>query len=210
MSDCVGPALICCDGSDHADRAIRHAGVLLGQRDAVVMHVPNRRSRSGVVQAGRRRALETGSDPVETVEARHGPLPMAILNEAHARHASVIVVATHGRSPVQPGRLGSVSSALVRLSETPVLGVGPRVASAVGSEPIFVCYDGSTVARRALDAAASLLAGREAMTRPCCARPYRGRSPLRRRTDLRGSIGRRAKVPRSVRPTGSALRRRPV
>lgn len=161
MSDCVGPALICDDGSDDADRAIRHARVLLRQTDAVVICVPNRGSRSGVAQAGERRALDAGFVSAETVEARHGPIPMAILKEARARHASVIVVGGNGRSTVQPGRLGSVPSALVHLSDIPVLVVRPRAAPALASEPIFVCYDGSAVARHAIVAAADLLAGHE-------------------------------------------------
>jgi nucleotide-binding universal stress UspA family protein len=44
-----------------------------------------------------------------------------------------------------------------------VLVVGPRLATPLAREPIFICFDGSALARHAVAVAADLLAGREAI-----------------------------------------------
>jgi nucleotide-binding universal stress UspA family protein len=159
----TGPVLLCYDGSDHANRAIRHAAALLRPRHAVVIHVPLRGFKGDVAESGRRVALDGGFDSVAVVESKHGRIATVILEEARNRGASVIVLGSHGRSPSQPVLLGSVSSTLVRESDIPVLVGRAGVAPSHASEPIFICYDGPSIAREALLTAAGLLAGRAAM-----------------------------------------------
>ena len=159
----VGPVLLCYDGSDHASRAILRARALLRRRDAVVIHVPHKGATRGVAESGRRLAVDAGFDPVETVEAKHRPHAMVILDEAQSRRASVIVIASRGHSTKQPALLGNVSSTLVGRSDLPVLVVPPTDLPSQASEPIFACYDGSRIAGQALLTAADLLAGRTAI-----------------------------------------------
>lgn len=73
MSAAARPALVCSDGSDRAEGAVRCARALLRPRSEVVVHVPRRRGAA------------------------------AVLEEAHRRDASVIVVEAHGRAPSWPG-----------------------------------------------------------------------------------------------------------
>ena len=158
-----GPVLICYDGSDHADRAIRRAARLLRPRHAVVVHVRQRPFEDEVAESGRRVALDAGFDPVEAVEAGHGHVATVVLEAAHDRGASVIAVGPRGRSPAPPALLGSVSSALVDHSDIPVLVARAGMAPAAADEPVFACYDGSRIAREAIATAAELLAGRAAI-----------------------------------------------
>jgi nucleotide-binding universal stress UspA family protein len=156
-----GPVLLCYDGSDHADRAIRCAAGLLRPRPAVVVHVPQRPVGGDVAEGGRRVALDAGFHPVEAVEAGHGPVPTVVLQEARKRGASVIAVGPRGRAPRPPALLGSVAGAVVDRSDIPVLVA--RAAARAADEPVFACYDGSPVARDAIASAAELLAGRAAI-----------------------------------------------
>ena len=158
-----GPVLLCYDGSDHADRAIRRAATLLRPRRAVVVHVPQRPFKDGVAESGRRLALEAGFDPVAAVEAGHGPVTTVVLQEARNRSASVIVVGPHGRSRAPSALLGSVSSALVHRADVPVLVARPGPSPTAADEPVFACYDGSRIAREAIATAAELLMGRAAI-----------------------------------------------
>lgn len=158
----TGPVLLCHDGSDHANRAVRSAGALLRPTRAAVVHVRDAPLAEDVAEAGRRIALDAGFDAVAVVEAGRGPVASVVLEEAHARDVSVIVVGARGRTPARPPLLGSVSSALLHDSDVPLLVVGPRAPQSPGNEPIFVCYDGSPIARAALATAAELLTGRAA------------------------------------------------
>jgi nucleotide-binding universal stress UspA family protein len=157
-----GPVLICYDGSDNADRAIRRAARLLRPRHAVVVHVRQRPFEDAVAESGRRLALDAGFDPVEAVEAGHGHVATVVLREARKLGASVIVSGSRGRSRAQPALPGSVSSALVEHSDIPVLVARAGVAPPA-DEPVFACYDGSRIAREAIVTAAKLLAGRSAI-----------------------------------------------
>jgi nucleotide-binding universal stress UspA family protein len=157
-----GPVLIGYDGSDHADQAIRRAATLLRPRHAAIVHVRRRPFDEAVAERGRALALGAGFDPVEAVEAGHGPVATVVLREARRLGASVIVAGAGGRSHGQPGLPGSVSGGLVAHSDIPVLvaraDVGPPA-----DEPVFACYDGSPVALEAIVTAAKLLSGRSAI-----------------------------------------------
>ena len=75
MSAAARPALVCSDGSDRAEGAVRCARALLRPRPEVVVHVSRRRAAA------------------------------AALEEAHRRDACVIVVEAHGRAASWPGSL---------------------------------------------------------------------------------------------------------
>jgi nucleotide-binding universal stress UspA family protein len=126
------PILLCYDGSEPAERAIQSAATLLRPKPPVVLHVPQR-SFAG--------------------DARHRRVAAMILEEAHSRDASVIVVGSHGR----------ISSALIDRADRPVLVGSPAASPSPANEPILLCYDGSRVARQSLAAAGDLLAGRAAI-----------------------------------------------
>jgi nucleotide-binding universal stress UspA family protein len=158
-----GPVLLCYDGSDAAGRAIRCAATLLRGRPAVVVHVLQRPPTKDLAESGRRLAIDAGFGPVRAVEAGFGDVATLILREARDQGAAVIVAGPHGRSPAPPpAPLGSVSSALVARSSVPLL-VGRPGPSPTAAGPVFVCYDGSPIAREAIVTAAGLLAGREAI-----------------------------------------------
>ena len=159
----MGPVLLCYDGSDDADRAVRRAATLLRPQDAVVLDLARRPFAADVAESGRRVALDAGFDRVAVAGARHGPIATVVLEHAHSAGASVIVVGTDGRSPSPSALLGGISGALVRRSDIPVLVVRPGMTKSHADEPILVGYDGSPAARQALVTAADLLAGRAAI-----------------------------------------------
>ena len=158
-----GTVLLCYDGSDAATRALRHAAAILRPKRAVVICAPHRGTMRGDPESGRRAAVDAGFDPVAVMAADHRPIATVILDEAQSRGVSVIVVASHGHSPPQPSSLGNAASVLVGRSHLPVLVVPPGELPSPASEPVFICYDGSDIARRALVTAAGLLAGRTAL-----------------------------------------------
>jgi nucleotide-binding universal stress UspA family protein len=156
-----GPVLLCHDGSSDADRAVRRAAALLRPKGAVVLSVPRRPFAAGGAGAGRRVALEAGFAPVVVADARRGT--GAVLQEARDRGASVVVVWSDSRLPPPSAPPGGISAALVDRSDIPVLVVAPGPAPSPASEPVLIAYDGSPGARRAVAAAAELLAGRAAI-----------------------------------------------
>ena len=69
-----------------------------------------------------RRALERASLPLDIpVAIVDGPPAAAVLEEAGARHATVIVAGSHGRRGLRRFFLGSVAESIVRSSDIPVL-----------------------------------------------------------------------------------------
>jgi nucleotide-binding universal stress UspA family protein len=154
----MGPALLCHDGSDDADRAVRRAATLLRPRGAVVLGIARRPFGTHVAERGRRVALGAGFESVAVVDAGHGPIVTAVLDRAHSAGASVIVVGPGGRTALP----GGIAGALVRRSDVPVLVVRPGAPPSSAREPILVGYDGSPAARQALAAAADVLTGRDA------------------------------------------------
>jgi nucleotide-binding universal stress UspA family protein len=154
-------ALLCYDGSDHAEHAIRRSGSLLSGRSALVLHVGGRGS-AAVAEDGRRVALKAGFDPVSVVHGA-GPVGEEILAQAEARHVAVIAVGSRGRSESGSTLLGSVSSQLAHHVRQPLLVVRPGPDDEALQGPIFVCYDESDAAHHALATAGALLAGRDAI-----------------------------------------------
>jgi nucleotide-binding universal stress UspA family protein len=157
----MGPILVCYDGSQDADRAARRAATLLRPKDAVVLPVRRSPFEAGDAESGRRLALDAGFGPVAVADAGRKPVVKAVLEQAHRRHASVIVVGSEGRSS-RPSFLGGIPANLLDRSDVPVLVVPPGLPPSPANEPILMCYDGSRSARQALATAADLLAGRAA------------------------------------------------
>jgi nucleotide-binding universal stress UspA family protein len=159
------PLLFCYDGSKHAAEAIRRAATLVRARPAIVLHVHHEEPYTGISETGRRIALEAGFDRVSVADAGPGRVAETIIEQALRSDAAAIVAGSHGRSANDAAVLGSVSSALVHRSSVPVLVArleAPEPAPPA-SEPIFICYDGSDEARRAITIAAEVLVGRAAI-----------------------------------------------
>lgn len=121
-----GPVIVGLDGSAGAETALTAAVRLFGQRQIVAVSVDDEvhQKREDVPAA-----------PVDTrlthvhVEHRghrsHG-VAAAIVAEADARGAAVVVVGSRGRSAAQEVILGSVAKATLRCSHRPVLVVPDR------------------------------------------------------------------------------------
>jgi nucleotide-binding universal stress UspA family protein len=153
-----GPVLLCHDGSEDADRAVRGAAALLQGRRALVVDLGRGPLENAAGASGGDVARREGFDAFETLRAGHGPVASAVLEQARGHGASVIVAPAR-RAPRPPAPPGGLAAALVAHSDIPVLVMGGAVRAA---EPILVCYDGSRVARLAVGTAARLLAGRAA------------------------------------------------
>ena len=157
------PVLLCYDGSDHAQEAIRRAGALMGDRSAIVLHVTGRRRTNSVAEDGRRLALDAGFDPVSVVDDSTGAVAEAIIAQAEAGRVAAIVVGSRGLSAGSSPILGSVSSRVAHHARHPCLVVRPGPEVRPGQGPVFFCYDGSDAAGQAIATAGALLAGREAI-----------------------------------------------
>jgi nucleotide-binding universal stress UspA family protein len=142
-----GPALLCWDDSDAAERAIQHAARILGQgHRAMVLfaYVPTEAARGpfggfggpdapimGVTDAedmlerGVRVAREAGLDAtgLSIVAERRTSEIIAALAEEH--NAMLIVMGQRKRSPLGMLLVGSVAREVLGLHERPVLLVGP-------------------------------------------------------------------------------------
>jgi nucleotide-binding universal stress UspA family protein len=142
-----GPALLCWDDSDAAERAIEHAGRILGQgHPAIVLfaYVPTESARGplagfggpdapimGITDAedllerGVRAAREAGLDaaPLSVVAERRTSEIIAALAEDH--DAVLIVMGQRKRSPLGTLLIGSVAREVLGLHERPVMLVGP-------------------------------------------------------------------------------------
>jgi nucleotide-binding universal stress UspA family protein len=159
----IRPVLLCYDGSEHAEHAIRLAGSLLSVRSALVCHVGGGGKAATVAESGRRVALDAGFDPVSVVDGATGPVAEAILTQAAAAGVAAIVVGSRGRSGSGATILGSVSSRLAHHAQQPLLVVRPGSDGEALQGPVFVCFDASEGARHAIATAGALLAGHDAI-----------------------------------------------
>jgi nucleotide-binding universal stress UspA family protein len=145
-----GPILLCVDGSGPARRAVEHSAALLAPAPALVVHVwlalshvllwspvfpspgPLAEPAADIDDACRdagRRVLDDGLDIARRagfqaepllVESRHGAW-RTITALADERDARVIVLGSHGISPVTSVLLGSVAAGVVHHATRPVL-----------------------------------------------------------------------------------------
>ena len=124
-----------------------------------------------MAEAGAEIARQAGLDA--TPRALRG-LPKAwpaVLREAERIGAAVVVAGSRGLGGVKSALFGSVSSGLLHHSVRPLLVVPPADADADGEGegdappgPVTIGYDGSEPAGHAIEAAAGLLPGREAIS----------------------------------------------
>jgi len=143
--------LICYDGSDSAKRALAVAHNVLGEGEAVLLHVWNppeavladsfstrsagpghapgqdkleemaRQRAEEVIEQGRGLAVQLGMS-VATRNARsHASVWQTIIDVADELESELIVAGTHGTTAVSEDALGSVSAGLVHHSTRPVL-----------------------------------------------------------------------------------------
>src|SRR5215211_485685 len=188
-----GPVLLAYDGSDAAGRAIASAGPLLEPRTAQVAYAftPLARSLFGRRLRGLRPELLADAEgELEEAEAREArelcetgvrlaeqaglsaqPLLLhqeeesvwqAVTKAAGERQAEATVIGAHGHRGLAQRLLGSSSQDLVEHSRVPVLAV-PAEAAERASGPALLCYDDSTDAQGAIEAAGGLLADKRAL-----------------------------------------------
>jgi nucleotide-binding universal stress UspA family protein len=184
----TAPVLICYDGSDDARRAISVTAGILGPRSAVVLDVEpvltpaesyavmasaatgvefeGLNAREGLARADEGAALAraAGFDAVPR-SALAAETWEGVLDVADEVDAAAIVIGSHGTSGVRALIEGSVSHDVARHSRRPLLVVPPRRRATTPADdaPVLICYDGSTGAQHAVDAAAALLGPRRAV-----------------------------------------------
>ncbi|WP_265108673.1 universal stress protein [Halosolutus halophilus] len=151
--------LVPTDGSGPANAALEYAGEIAAAEDVTVhvLHVIDPDADPGDVEGpiaeGREWAGDAGApviDEIHTGEPRD-----TILEYAATRDVDAIVMGTRGRRGVGRLLLGSVTEAVVRDAEVPVLVVrgAPEVERRYPFETIVVPIDGSTHADAALERA---------------------------------------------------------
>ena len=179
------PILLCYDGSEDANVAIRRAAYLFGERGAVVLTVWQRsygtydwptatyaldmdaldaagESTAGRLAAAGTALAQTAGLAAEPLTVRAGgPVWQAILEQADALDAAAIVLGSRGMTGVKGLLLGSVAATVIQHSTRPALLVRHGAASATG--PALIAYDGSRDARLAIERAGALLGGRRAL-----------------------------------------------
>jgi nucleotide-binding universal stress UspA family protein len=173
-----GPILLPLDGSDVAEGAVPYAVALsekLG-RPLVLLSVLEG-DEAGLANTlpdvwldlsrGAQEHFEKYLDKIRTqtgvnadVIVRTGNPSEQIQAAADEVGASVIVIATHGRSGIGRWLYGSTASRLLRSSKTPVMAVGPNALAAKRSKVeikhIMVPLDGSELSEAALPLAVEL------------------------------------------------------
>jgi nucleotide-binding universal stress UspA family protein len=145
------------DGSDRAETALA-PGLALARRGQVPITLfrweEDRADALGANVYLHRLASERAGDvPVEVAvrTSDDGPVAKCLVAEA-ARDGGLICIASHGRSGVGKALLGSVTERVLRLSDQPVLVVGPdfEPVPALEGERLVVCLDGSPFAERVI------------------------------------------------------------
>ncbi|HEY2770875.1 MAG TPA: universal stress protein [Solirubrobacteraceae bacterium] len=148
----TGPALLCWDNSDGAERAIEHAGRILGDgHQAIVLfaHVPTESARGilgglsgpdapimGVTDAenvlarGLAFAREAGFDAAGTLIAAERRTAEIITSMADEHDAIVIVMGQRQRSTIGKLLLGSTAQEVLNSDHRPVLMVSPGTPGA--------------------------------------------------------------------------------
>jgi nucleotide-binding universal stress UspA family protein len=142
-----GPALLCWDGSDAAERAIRQAARILGEgHPAIVLfaYVPTEGARGpfggfggpdapimggidaeDLLERGIRTAREAGLDATGLGIVAERRTSEVIAGLAEERDALLIVMGQRKRSPLGTLLIGSVAREVLGLHDRPVMLVGP-------------------------------------------------------------------------------------
>ena len=170
-----GPIFVPLDGSELAERALPYATALATalERPIVLMtasrtpeiwnNVPAGGEYDGKARDHCQKYLESVRGRLEPpevqIEVRDGFARDEILNAAHDCDASLIVVASHGRSGITRWMYGSIASHLAHEADLPLLVIGREPLarpSEVSIRKIMVPLDGSTLAEEAIVPAAQL------------------------------------------------------
>jgi nucleotide-binding universal stress UspA family protein len=114
-----------------------------------------------VADEGGRLAGQAGLQVRAQALGTDGPTWTALADAARDAGAGLIACGTHGHGRVARAILGSVSTALARNAELPVLIVPDRAPDPDG--PLLIAYDGSDAAGHAIETCGRLLTGREAI-----------------------------------------------
>ena len=135
------------DDSDAAEQAMHVAERLVTQLDRCDLLVM---TASGPDDKDRRDYLDTlvGQATVPGVRAKfiEDPVPaLAIARLAESISDATVCMATHGRGRIATPFLGSVATAVLRQSTTPVLLVGPHCETAWWHSPakLIACWAGA-------------------------------------------------------------------
>ena len=128
-SSAAGPLLLCYDGSEDAKHAIERAGELFAGRQALVVtvHQPTPAD-SRVADEGVRIAQVAGLDAEPVTIGSTDPVWETIVGVADRHDAATIVMGSRGLTGLRSMLLGSVSNAVVRHADRPML-VIPRPVS---------------------------------------------------------------------------------
>lgn len=131
------PIVVCVDGSHHSEHVVPVAAALaiaLGTTLEVI-HVqepsrteapsPGRRVAGDAVESGYVARLATSSGVDAAWEVLHRQAPVEAIVEHARRHASLLALATHGRSGLARVAMGSVAMQVVHDAPCPVLVVRP-------------------------------------------------------------------------------------
>ena len=143
-------------GSPAAELAVpvaRWLGGLLAAPLTLVNQVPSLAHRESAVDYLQGVADGIGRLDTEHVVVEAGRAADALVDFAAKRPDALVVMETHGRSPLGQMMLGSVSVEVVRRSTLPVVMVGPRSQEPdqdAGVTRVVVCLDGADEAERAL------------------------------------------------------------
>jgi nucleotide-binding universal stress UspA family protein len=142
-----GPMILCRDGSDGAEQAIRHAARIAGSRHRAIVvfaFVPTESARgvlgglSGpdapimsrpeaedLLRRGKDVASAAGFEPEPLLITAEEKTSRVIVNLAEEHDAPLIVMGQRKRSPVGTLILGSVAREVLGVQHRPVLLVGP-------------------------------------------------------------------------------------
>lgn len=170
--------MIAADASPASRRALEHAAGLAARHgatlDLVHVEVPYNsdaiddeafaaaaealeRARARLGPARRFADADASAHPITSHVIRGVRVGDALLREAEALAADVIVIGTHARIGLGRALLGSVATEVVRGASVPVLVVGPHHdATAGGPSTILAATDFSAPATHALDLAVAL------------------------------------------------------
>lgn len=188
----TAPILLCYDGSESSARAIAAASALSIGGHALVCHslagmsqlifrgtmgpgpAPLAKAVEEIDQldaeAAEKRAAEgvelarmAGFDALPLPVKEEGKTWRAIVETAAHHRARLTVIGAHGCSGVSRALLGSVSSAVLTHSASPVLVVPDSTPDPLPDGPILVCHDGSEGSVRAIRTAGELFPGRRAV-----------------------------------------------
>lgn len=162
--------LVPTDGSANSERALPYALAAArstgGEIDLVHVRAPEEgggvvADPAAIVASLRAMADRAGGGGMCIPSVLNGPVTETILRHALERGTDLIVLTTHGRSPVSRYWLGSVADELIRSSDTPVLVVrnepdSPPAEREPPLKRILIALDGSGHAERILGPAISL------------------------------------------------------